>query len=164
MAASPAVRWPDRYHPARCPVHVRNQLDMAAAPARVWAWLIRAPLWPSWYANAAQVRPLDGSGQDLRAGSRFRWKTFGITITSTVLEYVPGERIGWDAYAFGVDAYHAWVLQPSERGCLVLTEETQHGWLARLSNLAMPRRMHKYHQLWLEQLEAQARSGLPPTV
>jgi len=135
---------------------------MAADPVCVWAWLMRAVLWPSWYANAAQVRLLDGSGQDLMAGSRFRWKTFGITIDSTVMEYVPGERIGWDAQAIGVDAYHAWVLQPSTRGCLVLTEETQHGWLARLSDRAMPGRMHKYHQLWLEQLEEKAQCGLPP--
>jgi hypothetical protein len=44
----------------------------------------------------------------------------------------------------------------------VLTEETQHGWLARLAAVAMPNRMHKYHQIWLEQLRDSARKGMPP--
>ncbi|MCZ6537884.1 MAG: SRPBCC domain-containing protein, partial [Gammaproteobacteria bacterium] len=61
-----------------------------------------------------------------------------------------------------IDVYHAWVLQPSAKGCLVVTEETQHGWLARLGTIFMPNRMHKYHQLWLEGLENKARAGFPP--
>ncbi len=163
MTKSLEIHWPDHYQPRNCPVHVRNELDMAAAPKRVWAWLIRADLWPTWYVNSANVKILDGTGPDLQKGTRFRWKTSGVTITSTVLEYVPRERIAWDAHAFGIDAYHAWVLQPSARGCHVVTEETQHGWLARLGKLFMPNRMYKFHQLWLEGLATKARAGLPPT-
>jgi uncharacterized protein YndB with AHSA1/START domain len=162
MANFPEVQWPSHYEPGNCPVHVRNELAMAASKDRVWAWLTRASLWPTWYVNSANVQFLEGAGPDLAKGTRFRWKTFGVTITSTVLEHVPEERIAWDARAFGIDAYHAWVLQPSDQGCLVLTEETQHGWLARLGKLLMPNRMHKFHQLWLETLENKGRAGLPP--
>lgn len=162
MTKSLEIRWPDHYQPRNCPVHVRNELDMAAAPKRVWAWLIRATLWPTWYVNSANVKIFEGTGLDLQKGTRFRWKTFGVTITSTVLEYVPRERIAWGAHAFGIDAYHAWVLQPSARGCQVVTEETQRGWLARLGKLFMPNRMYKFHQLWLEGLATKAHTGLPP--
>jgi len=155
------IQWPDHYKPANCPIHVRNELDMAASPENVWAWLTRATLWPTWYANSANVEIIEGTGTDLRQGTRFRWKTFGITILSTVVEFVPYERIAWQAESFGVNVYHAWVLQPSEKGCHVLTEETQHGWLARLSKLFMPNRMCKFHQMWLEALQSKARSGLP---
>jgi hypothetical protein len=55
-----------------------------------------------------------------------------------------------------------WILRPSSRGCLVVTEETQHGWLARLAGLLMPNRMSQFHQLWLEELEKKASEGLPP--
>lgn len=158
------VQWPNQYNPRNCPVHVRNELEMAASPERVWAWLIRATLWPTWYANSAKVQILAGAGPNLQKGTRFRWKTFGITITSTVIECVPYERIAWDAHAGGIDVYHAWVLQPSAQGCRVLTEETQHGWLARLGKLLMPNRMYKFHQLWLEGLANQARAGMPPAV
>ncbi len=153
------ISWPDHYQPQNCAVHVRNELDMAAAPEHVWTWLIRATLWPTWYVNSANVEILDGYGPDLREGTRFRWKTFDVTIISCVREFVPNERIAWDAQAFGIDVYHAWVLQPSARGCRVLTEETQHGWLARLSKLLMPNRMYNYHQLWLEGLASKADTG-----
>jgi uncharacterized protein YndB with AHSA1/START domain len=162
MTPPPEIHWPDRYAPQKSPVHVRNELSMAAPPDRVWAWLTRAALWPIWYSNSAKVRFLDGSGPDLKMGTRFRWKTFDVTITSTVLEYVPEERIAWDAHALGVDAYHAWVLQPSPQGCHVLTEETQHGFLARAGKLLLPNRMSERHQIWLEGLERKAQAGFPP--
>ncbi|WP_020484194.1 SRPBCC domain-containing protein [Methylomonas sp. MK1] len=161
MIDQSGIQWPEHYHPQNCPVHVRNALDMAAQPERVWAWLVRAPLWPSWYVNSANLRILENAGTELKPGTRFRWKTFGVTITSTVLEYVPNERLAWDAKGIGVDAYHAWLLRPSAKGCDVLTEETQHGWLARLGQLFLPKRMSKYHQIWLESLQEKALSGLP---
>lgn len=155
------INWPNHYAPGNCPVHVRNELTMSVPQEQVWAWLAHATLWPTWYVNSANVQILEGDA-DLKKGSRFRWQTFGVTITSTVLECVPNERIAWDAHGFGVNAYHAWVLQPSGQGCHVLTEETQHGWLARLSDLVMLNRMHKFHQLWLEGLEKKGCTGFPP--
>ena len=115
-------------------------------------------MWPHWYSNSSNVKILAGTGSCLQKGTIFRWKTFGVTLTSTVKDYVPNERIAWDAQAFGVDAYHAWVIQPFAEGCHVLTEETQHGCIARLGNLLMPDRMHKFHQIWLEGLAKQASS------
>jgi hypothetical protein len=156
------VQWPPHYAPSKAPVHVRNELDMNAPPDVVWAWLIRAQLWPTWYANSARVVFLDGPGPDLMPHTRFRWRTFGIGLESKVREFVPAERIAWDARALGVDAYHAWVISPMSRGSHVLTEETQYGWLARLGDFLMPWRMHRYHQLWLEQLRDRAASGFPP--
>jgi len=137
---------------------------MAVAPKHVWAWLIRAPLWPTWYVNSANVQFLQGAAPDLALATRFKWKTFDVTIESTVLEFVPAERIAWDARAFGIEVYHAWVIQKTPTGCHVVTEETQRGWLARLGKLLMPNRMWKYHQIWLEGLRANAAQGVPPII
>jgi hypothetical protein len=63
---------------------------------------------------------------------RFRWKTFGITIESTVLEFLPYERLAWDARGTGLDAYHAWLIQKTNQGSNVIIEKTQRGWVARL--------------------------------
>ena len=156
------VRWPPHYAPANCPIHVRNELSMPVSAEVVWAWLVRAQLWPTWYVNSANVRFLQGTPPNLAQGTRFRWKTFGITIESSVFEFVPAERIAWDAHGPGIDGYHAWVLRSTPQGCHVLTEETQHGWLARLGKLLMPNRMSKFHQLWLEGLRDMASRGLPP--
>jgi Polyketide cyclase / dehydrase and lipid transport len=156
------IRWPDGFAPQQCPVHVRNELAMPVPADRVWAWLVRAGLWPSWYPNSRNVRFLDGKPPDLELNTRFRWWTFGVTIESKVLEFEPGARIAWDARGIGVRAYHAWLIRPTREGCHVLTEETQKGGLARLGNLLLPMRMSGYHQLWLERLRNGAAGGMPP--
>jgi hypothetical protein len=156
------IRWPEHYHPGRTPVHVRNELTSPAPPNALWAWLVRAALWPTWYENSSKVEFLEGTGPDLAAGTVFRWRTFGVRVTSRVEEFVPYERIAWSARGVGVDAYHAWLLEPGPAGCRVLTEETQHGWLARAGGALLPGRMGKYHQIWLEALSRNAATGFPP--
>ncbi len=156
------IRWPAHFEPERSPVFVHNELVMEVPPEAVWEWLIRAEFWPSWYSNSRNVVIEDGPRPDLGAGSRFQWWTFGIPLRSSVEEFVPRERLAWRAVGLGVDAYHAWLIEPRNGGCWVLTEETQHGTLARLGNFLMPGRMPKHHQLWLEALERRARQGPPP--
>jgi uncharacterized protein YndB with AHSA1/START domain len=159
MTTLDGVRWPDYFAPGNAPVHVQNELEIPASVDRVWACLIRAKLWPTFYSNSADVWFRTGTGPDLEAGTRFRWKTFGLMVESEVMEFVPKERIAWDAHSFGLDAYHAWVLRETPTGCHVLTEESQHGLLARLQKLFLPNRMHEQHQLWLEGLKAKASEG-----
>lgn len=153
--ASPAINWPDRFHPERAPVHVRNELGMAARPDQIWPILIDAARWPEWYPNAKGVRILTGEN-NLALGARFRWTTFGATIESEVVEFVAQARIAWTGRAVGIDVYHAWLITPSAKGAHVLTEETQYGGLARLAAALMPGRMEKHHAIWLEKLEARA--------
>ena len=159
MNPSDGIRWPPRFHPDACPVHVCNELAMPIPADVVWACLIRAANWPAWYRNASRVRFLSGGGPDLALAASFRCTTFGVRIESTVQEFVPGERIAWDGRAVGIDVYHAWLIEKTTSGCRVLTEETQHGWLARLSHRLMPARMGRMHQVWLESLRDRATVG-----
>lgn len=158
------IIWPAEYNPSTCPIHVRNILEMASPPETVWAWLIRAMQWPKWYPNSENVVFLSGNSPDLALGTCFRWKTFGVTIESTVKEFTPFERLSWDAHGAGLDAYHAWLIQKTDGGCVVDTEEVQHGSLARLSRTLRPHHMEEKHQLWLESLRDRAKTGLPPLV
>ena len=155
------IRWPEKYSPERTSVHVSNQLEMSVHPEVVWAWLIRAELWPTWYANSKQV-VIDGGGPDLGLRSRFRWTTFGVRLDSKVEEFLPFERLAWSARAMGIDAYHAWLIEKRPSECLVLTEEAQNGWLARLSDALRPLNMSKQHQNWLESLKRKSSEGPPP--
>lgn len=161
VQSSPSIRWPQRFDPGRAPIFVSNELTATAPPEAVWAWLVSAPLWPSFYSNSANV-VLDGGGGQLADGARFRWKTFGVNLRTEVKEFDPIQRIAWHAKGLGVDAYHAWLLTPTaDGGCHILTQETQYGWLARLGKLLMPNRMHRQHQRWLEGLAATANSQPP---
>ena len=158
-----AISWPAAYLPASAPVFVHNEIMVDAPAEVVWAWLLRAELWPSWYSNASDIHFLSHAAPDLRNRSRFRWKTFGLRLTSKVLEFDPPHRLAWDAHGIGVDAFHAWLLTPLADGSThVLTEEVQHGWLARLGQRFNPTGIQAQHQRWLEALARQAQSGLPP--
>ena len=154
------ITWPDKYSPDKASVHVRNEIEINAAPGIVWAWLVRAKDWPSWYGNSHDV-VIEGGASDLQAGSRFRWKTFGISLNSKVEEFLPNQRLAWSARGMGVDAYHAFLIEGRPNGSHVLTEETQNGWLASLSNVLRPRNMSEKHQIWLEGLRARTQSGMP---
>ena len=156
------IDWPARYHPDRTPVHVRNEIVVEAPPERVWAWLVRATLWPTWYPNSRNVRLSAPSEHSLQLGTEFRWHTFGVGIRSRVLEFRPTERIAWAAFGLGVDAYHAWLIERVTDGTRILTEETQYRWGARANTLFFPGRMHRFHQVWLEELGRRALAGLPP--
>lgn len=156
----PLIRWSENHSPARTKVHVHNQLEMPSPPEVVWAWLIRAELWPTWYANSKRV-VIEGGGPDLRSGSRFQWTTFGVRLHSKVEEFVPSERLAWTARATGIDAYHAWLIEKRPSGCYVFTEETQNGWLATLSNMLRPQNMTEQHQNWLESLKRKTAEGPP---
>ena len=152
MAVDDRIRWPRGFEPASSPVHVINRLDTETAPDSVWARLIHASGWPAIYANAGNVK-VEGGG-NLFAGARFTWKTFGIALESEVKEFVPETRIAWLATGIGVQAYHAWLITPTATGCTILTEETQHGLVARSGRLIFPNRMGRWHQKWLEALAA----------
>jgi uncharacterized protein YndB with AHSA1/START domain len=147
------ILWPAEFDLSTHPVHVHNELAMTVPRERVWAWLIRATIWPVWYPNSNNVRIVEGAPTDLAYGTRFRWRTFSTAIESQVKEFEPYERIAWDARGFGVYAYHAWLLRETPGGgCHVVTEERQHGWAAKGQAVFLPHRMSNGHQMWLENL------------
>jgi uncharacterized protein YndB with AHSA1/START domain len=140
-----------RFDPRIAPVAAHNELTIDAMPERIWEILVRAADWPRWYPNSRNVR-IERDGSDLFPGAKFSWITFGICLRSVVQEFSPFARIAWNAKFLGVDAYHAWVIEPTARGCRVITEETQYGWLARTGDWLMPARLSIFHQLWLRRL------------
>lgn len=146
-----SIRWPAEYDPRRCPVHVVNALEMSASPADVWDQLIAVADWPTWYPNLSNVRIQDGS-RKLSQGADFTWNADGVDIASTVKEFVPHERLAWDARGTGLHAYHAWLITPTPNGCCVLSEETHRGIVARLFKLFTPNLMRNWIQKWLEAL------------
>jgi hypothetical protein len=118
----------------------------------VWPTLIRAAAWPRWYSNACRV-VLPAGHSELAPGLTFSWTTFGVRVTSTVREFVPGRRLAWGGKALGSTGYHRWELHPTaDAGCLIVTEEVQRGSAPRLVAPLMRRGLLHQHQRWLEGL------------
>jgi uncharacterized protein YndB with AHSA1/START domain len=138
------IIFPDRFLPSNSPVFVHNEIEIKSTPEKVWFWLTNAATWHDWYFNASKVKLINHPGRDILEKTRFTWKTFGAHLKSEVQDFVPNERLAWDAKGPGILAYHAWLIIPTTNGCKAITEETQHGLLCRLGKLFMPNRMNKY--------------------
>lgn len=162
------VMWPEQNHPRRSAIYALNEVEVEAPPEVVWRLLIDAENWPSYYPHAEDVKIVTGEPR-LAPGAKYTWRTAGIPFVCVVKEFVPEERIGWNAYfAEGDDessTYHGWVITPTDSGSHLLTEETQQGpaflELARTS----PGALWRVHQDWVETLaraaeaEAAKRAG-----
>lgn len=155
----PGVEFPEGQRPDQSPIHTRNTLLIAAPPERVWAWLIAAKRWPEFYANATRIE-VEG-GDRLAPGTLFHWNTLGLRVHTTVQQFVPNQRLSWAGRGMGAAAYHGWVIEPRPAGCLVVTEETQQGFLPSVSRVFVRRSLLKWHQRWLEGLARAAASGMP---
>lgn len=156
------MQWPSGMQPEESTVHARNELVIPAAPDRVWRWLCRAGRWPEWYGNCGWIRFRDHAGPDLGPGVMFVWKTFGVRVRSKVKVFEPTVELGWDATAFGLEAYHGWRFEPDGDGqTRVITEETQVGPFTKVGRWYLRRGLLREHQNWLEGLSRVAQTGDP---
>ena len=84
--------------------------------------------WPAWNPD---VKSMSFEGE-VAPGTRFRWKAGPGTITSTIRDVDPGRSISWTGRTLGIDAVHAWELEPRDGGTLVTTAESYDGLVARV--------------------------------
>lgn len=164
------IIWPEGFLPGYTENFVSNEVIVHRLQATdVWPLLSQAALWPTYYANAANVRLHDIPGPDLVAGGRFYFETFGFPVEAQCNEWVapkgaqPG-RIAWHGWAgegdTRLDVHHAWLIEnlPGDR-VRVLTQETQKGEPARALAKARPNPMINGHQDWLDGLIDAARKA-----
>lgn len=167
------IIWPAGYVPGFTDNYCSNEVIVAGLTvADLWPWLDTATLWPSYYANSADVAFDDGMGPELRPGMRFRFKTFGFPVEARVVERVApvaGQpaRLAWHGWAgeegdaeHRLDVHHAWLLEDLSGGRVrVLTQETQVGKPARELAAAKPNPMINGHQDWLDGMVAAAKAA-----
>jgi Polyketide cyclase / dehydrase and lipid transport len=141
------IHWPDGHDPAEADLFAHNEITIECPVETIWQHLVAAVAWPQWYSNARNVVVNDPSGQ-LGDGVTFGWSTFGLQITSTVAEFVPGERLGWYGQGEGLSAYHSWLLRPRDRSTYVVMEEGGLGPGAKTLAQFNPGQLHRGHDLW----------------
>lgn len=90
-------------------------------------------------------------------GTRFRWKTSGLTIVSTIQEVVERSRLVWNGRAIwlGIDAVHCWTFDDAQGGTLVRTEESFEGLLVSLMRPMMRNMLASSLDAWLADLKAE---------
>jgi hypothetical protein len=157
------VHWAVDFDPnkVKVPTYAYNEVMCAAPVEAVFAWLMRAPRWPEWYPNSANVKLHSFAGKDLQLGTHFTWNTFGVHVDTYVEEFVPPYRIAWRGFLMGSDVIHAWVFERRGPGSRLITEEVQRGFVCLLARDFFIQGLYQNHQLWLERLAKQAEKGMP---
>jgi uncharacterized protein YndB with AHSA1/START domain len=150
---SPDIHWPDGFSPDHADLFSHNGLRIEASCERVWKHIVEATKWPQWYPNSKDVQIM-GGGDELNAGTVFRWTTFGLPLESRINEFTPYSRIGWYGYAPGEKPsfYHTWYLKADGDGCRVVTDEVGMGSSAAHLRASDESLMHRGHDLWLATL------------
>jgi uncharacterized protein YndB with AHSA1/START domain len=147
------ILWPDGFHPEQADLFAHNEIVVHASCEKVFANIVDAEAWPSWYPNSHNVRVLNSPDGKLHKEARFSWDTFGVHIESRVHEFVPGSRIGWFGDGTGLNAYHTFLLLKTDEGCHIVTEEVAKGPGAIDLRQKQPNAMHEGHDLWLSTLK-----------
>jgi hypothetical protein len=49
------IDWPDGYDPVNADLFTHNTIVIDAPAGNIWAKLIDAAAWPTWYSNASDV-------------------------------------------------------------------------------------------------------------
>jgi uncharacterized protein YndB with AHSA1/START domain len=150
-APVPALEgWPEAERPEGARVFVHNERIVPGPPRRVFEVLTAAGRWPSFYPNALFVRVSGSREGRLRPGAVFRWLTFGQPITCRVTTFDErGGRLGWSWDGTGARGHHLWALTADAEGTRIVTQETQRGFLPRLTAPLLRPVMLFGHDAWL---------------
>lgn len=152
------INWPEPYEPSRSKFYVHNEIKINAPPNVVWALLIDAEKWPTWYEGASGVA-VSTEDKNLQKEASFQWKTMGLHFTSTIKEFIPNERLSWESKKKSIQGYHAWLIIATATGCRVITDESQNGWLTFFEKVFQGKKLHHLHDIWLAELKKKAEAS-----
>jgi uncharacterized protein YndB with AHSA1/START domain len=143
----------------RVPIEVRNELTIPATPERVWDVLTDVGDWPSWYRACQWVR-LESS-EDAEQGASFRWKAHPIELYSRVIASTRPHLFAFVADGLGVHAKRTFTFRPTAdgSGTVVVSDETQVGWLPWLGRVYLAPRLRAANQAMFVDLARAAGQG-----
>ena len=91
---NPDIHWPKGQHPEDADLYVHSEIMVNASCETVFANIVDAQSWPSWYPNSHNVVVDDSPDNKLHEGTKFSWDPFGVHIESTVSR-VRAQRPNW---------------------------------------------------------------------
>jgi uncharacterized protein YndB with AHSA1/START domain len=138
----------------QAPLVARKEVFIQATPGVVWKIHTDINAWSQWHPDITMTN----LEVPLAVGSVFRWKSGGMTLTSTIQVVEPGRQIGWTGRGLGSKAIHLWTLEPRNGGTLLVTEESLEGWLVRLLKVVTPGFLEESLDTWLQAIKREAES------
>ena len=135
------------------PVFVATEIDVDASAEAVWDTLTDLDSWPRWLPG---VKSMTMRGP-FAVGSTFEWRAGPGTIKSEIVEAERPSRAAWKGRTMGMDAVHAWRIEPlGPATTRVHTEESWNGLLPRVLRKMMHNSLEKSLDEALPAVKAEA--------
>ncbi|MCC5944710.1 MAG: DinB family protein [Bernardetiaceae bacterium] len=151
------IHWPQDFDPQKSKFYIYNEIDIHASPQEVWDILIDAKQWHTFYKGVQKpVVILDSTTNILKNNVAFELKTMGLDLTPKIKEFIAPSRMAWQVESKNLQAYHAWLIVPTQKGCKLITAEAQNGFLTFLQKVFQPNKLLNLHQHWLEVIKQKA--------
>jgi hypothetical protein len=110
-------------------VIAKGMIEIHASPEIIWDIIADIKRWPIWNPDVKNAS-LEG---EMIKGSKFKWKSGSVTISSVLQEVDRPRFIGWTGKTMGIKAVHIWKLEPENAETVVRTEESWEGPLTHLT-------------------------------
>jgi len=150
------INWPKGYGMSETEFYMHNKIEIEASPEIVWNILTQAEQWPEWYMGMKNVKVVGSETGIIDGKVDMTFNTMNRDFNAKVTEYKPYERLSWETIHPKMMGIHAWLIIPTKKGCLVVTDESQYGTLARLQKIFLPNKLRKLHDVWLEEMKIKA--------
>ena len=131
---------------SRPPIEVHNEKVIRASPERVWDVLTDVERWPSWWRACRWVRR--------ESAGAFTWKAHPVVLRSIVVANDRPHVFAITADGLGVHAERAFTVTASPDGAstIVVSHETQVGWLPWLGRVILGPRLRTVNQAMFDDL------------
>ncbi len=147
------INWPVNYKPSLSKFYVHNEIEINAKPDVVWSILMNALKWQDWYKGAQNLAFTNQTDSMLNAQSIFKWETMGLKFISSIKQFEPNRLLAWESQKKSIQGYHVWLIVPTAKGCKVITDESQNGWLTFFEKTFQEKKLKRLHAAWLAALK-----------
>lgn len=134
------------------PVITKKIIIINAPIEKVWKIFSDVDNWNVWQKEIVSPK-ING---EFKAGTSFKWKSNGLTITSTLQTVEANKLVGWSGPAFGSFAIHTWYFTEQNGKTTVRVEESMEGWLVNLLKTKFQTGLDTSIEHWLNYMKIQS--------
>ena len=83
----------------------------------------------------------------------------GLKFESTIKQFEPNRLLAWESQKKSIQCYHVWLIVPTDKGCKVISDESQNGWLTFFEKIFQGKKLKKLHDVWLAALKKKSENN-----
>ncbi len=134
------------------------EIEIFAPPDKVWDWMSRVDMWPTWRQDVSSAYWVNGQGQN--GTLKWRLRKF-IGFTADVAVWRREREMSWEAVSFGTRVAYSVVIDGDYRSTEVSLEVAGDGGLLRFfpTRALFLHNLNRSNEIWLGALKTKLEAG-----